>query len=133
MTDHELDLGAESGPSSVLQRRRESDRATATADPDGHARTIALEQRVAELERELAQMRGREAGWQAERSRLLAALEAAEREVADLPALEYEAEVTRDTAYWLAVVQSSWSWRLTRPLRAVSRLGGRVRRPPRSS
>ena len=133
MTDHELDLGAESGPSSMLQRRRESDRATAPADPDGPARTIALEQRVAELARELAQMRGREAGWQAERSRLLDALEAAEREVADLPALQYEAEVTRDTAYWLAVVQSSWSWRLTRPLRAVSRLGGRVRRPPRSS
>jgi hypothetical protein len=133
MTDHELHLSAESGLSSALHRRRESDRGTATADPDEHARTIALEHRVAELERELAQMRGREASWQAERSRLLAALEAAEREVADLPALQYEAEVTRDTAYWLAVVQASWSWRLTRPLRAASRLAGRVRRRPRSS
>jgi hypothetical protein len=133
MTDHELDLGAESGPPSVLQRRRESNRGTPSADPDDHARRIALEHRVAELERELAQMRGREATWRSERSRLLAALEAAEREVADLPALQYEAEVTRDTAYWLAVVQSSWSWRLTRPLRAVSRLGRRVRRRPRSS
>jgi hypothetical protein len=120
MTDHELDL-------------RESERATATAEPNGHARTIALEQRVADLERQLAQMRGREVGWQAERSRLLAALEAAEQEVADLPALQYEAEVTRDTAYWLTVVQSSWSWRLTRPLRAMSRFAGRVRRRPPNS
>jgi hypothetical protein len=133
MTDHELDLRAESGQSSVLHRGRESNRATAIADPDEHALRIALEHRVAELERELAQMRGREATWRAERSRLLGALEAAEREVADLPALQYEAEVTRDTAYWLAVVQSSWSWRLTRPLRAVSRVAGRVRRRPRSS
>jgi hypothetical protein len=133
MTDHELDLGAESGRSSVLQRRRESDRATTMADPAEHALRIALEQRVAELERELAQMRGRETSWHAERSRLLAALEAAEQEVADLPALQYEAEVTRDTAYWLTVVQSSWSWRLTRPLRAMSRLAGRVRRRPRNS
>ena len=133
MTDHELHLGAESGPSSALHRRRESDRAIATANPEEHARRIALEHRVAELERKLAQVRGREANWQAERSRLLAALDAAEREVADLPALQYEAEVTRDTAYWLAVVQSSWSWRLTRPLRAVSRLAGRVRRRQPSS
>jgi hypothetical protein len=133
MTDHELHLSAEPGPASALHRRREANRATATADPDEYARRIALEHRVAELERELAQMRGREAGWQAERGRLVAALEEAEREVADLPALQYEAEVTRDTAYWLAVVQSSWSWRLTRPLRAVSRLAGRVRRRPRSS
>jgi hypothetical protein len=131
MTDHELHLSAESGPASALHRRRESNRATATVDADEHARRIALEHRVGELERELAQMRGREATWQAERSRLLAALEAAEQEVADLPALQYEAEVTRDTAYWLSVVQSSWSWRLTRPLRAVSRLAGRVRGRPR--
>jgi hypothetical protein len=128
MTDHELHLGAEPGPSSALHRRRESNLATATADPEERARRIALERRVAELERELAQMRGRETNWRAERGRLLAALEAAEREVADLPALQYEAEVTRDTAYWLAVVQSSWSWRLTRPLRAVSRFAGRLRR-----
>jgi hypothetical protein len=110
-----------------------TDRALATADLDEGALRNALEQRVAELERELAQMRGRERSRHAERIRLLAALEAAEQEVADLPALQYEAEVTRDTAYWLAVVQSSWSWRLTRPLRAVSRLAGRVRRRPRSS
>jgi hypothetical protein len=131
MTDHELHLSAESGPASALHRRRESNRATATVDADEHARRIALEHRVGELERELAQMRGREATWQAERSRLLAALEAAEQEVADLPALQYEAEVTRDTAYWLSVVQSSWSWRLTRPLRAVSGMARRVRGRPR--
>ena len=93
----------------------------------------ALEQRIAELQREVAQLQGRESGWRTERSRLLAALEAAEREVVDLPALRHEAEVTRDTAYWLAVVQGSWSWRLTAPLRAVSRLGGRLRRRRPSS
>jgi septal ring factor EnvC (AmiA/AmiB activator) len=93
----------------------------------------APERRIAELERELAQLRGREAGWRAERRRLLAALEAAEREVAGLPALRHEAEANRDAAYWLTLVQSSWSWRLMAPLRVLSRLGRRTRRAePRS-
>jgi Tfp pilus assembly protein FimV len=102
------------------------------APPDGEQRRRALEHRVAELERELAEMRAHEAAWSAERGRLLAALEAAEREVVDLPALRHQAEITSDTAYWLAVVQSSWSWRLTRPLRAATRLGSLLRRRVRS-
>jgi hypothetical protein len=110
MHDSELHHGAESPQS-----------------PASRPRAREIDQRIAELEREVARMRGREASWQAERSRLLAALEAAEREVVELPALRQEAETTRDTAYWLAVVQASWSWRLTRPLRALSRLGGRFR------
>jgi DNA-binding IclR family transcriptional regulator len=82
----------------------------------------ATTDRVAELERELARLRGREAGWRQERRRLLAALEAAERELVDLPALEHELRAARDTGYWLEVVQSSLSWRITRPLRAAARL-----------
>ena len=96
-------------------------------------RTRVLEERVAVLQREVAQLRGREASWRAERTRLLAAFETAERELAELPAIRHEADVNRDTAYWLAVVQSSLSWRLTRPLRALSRLGTRLRRRGASS
>lgn len=92
-----------------------------------HSREL-LEQRVAGLERELAQLRGREAGWRQERRRLLAALEDAEREVAQLPALRRELETARDAAYWLAVMRESWTWRLGAPMRAAARLAGRRRR-----
>jgi len=122
LTERELHAGIESRQPSELHARREE-----------RLRLSAQEQRVAELQREVAQLRGRETTWRAERARLLAALEEAEQEVAELPAIRHEADVTRDTAYWLAVVQASWSWRLTRPLRAVSRLGGRLRRRSRSS
>jgi hypothetical protein len=98
-----------------------------TAASPREAAAVALEQRIAELERELARMRGREERWRTERSQLLEALEAAERELAELPALRRELQDTRDTWYWLTVVQSSLSWRLTRPLRALSRVGGRLR------
>jgi DNA repair exonuclease SbcCD ATPase subunit len=92
-----------------------------------------LENRVATLERELAQLRGREAGWREERQRLLSALEAAERELADLPALRAELDASRDSAYWLAVTRSSWSYRLGAPARGAGHLLRRLRgrrRPP---
>jgi hypothetical protein len=117
MAEHELHVA---GESPVVVAGDGSDAAT-------------LERRIAELERDVAQLRGREAAWRTERARLLAALEAAEREVVEVPALRHEAELTRDTAYWLAVVQSSLSWRLTAPLRAVTRAGGRLRRGRRGS
>ncbi len=92
----------------------------------------SLETRVASLERELAQLHGREAGWREERHRLLSALEAAEREVTDLPALRAELEANRDAAYWLAVTRSSWSYRMgalaRTAVRQLRRLRGR--RPP---
>lgn len=89
------------------------------------------ELREALLARELARMRGREAAWEEERARLLHALEAAETELAELPALRREAEVNRDAAYWLAVTRASWGWKAGAPGRAVARLVRRlVRRSP---
>ena len=131
MSEQELHVAAEVGAARALHPQ--GDGRLGPAGSDDHALRLRLERRVAELERELAQTRAREKIWSAERSRLLAALEEAEREIGEVPALRYEAEVTRDTAYWLAVVQSSWSWRITGPLRAASRLAGRVlRRHPAS-
>jgi chromosome segregation ATPase len=86
-----------------------------------------LERRMADLQREVAQLRGREAGWREERARLLAALEAAEQEVAGLPELRRELEAGREAAYWLAITQSSLWWRLGERLRRVAR--GRRRGP----
>jgi hypothetical protein len=106
--------------------------AEGTDSRDGTGREV-LERRITELEREIAQLLGREGAWRTERTRLLAALAAAEAEVAELPALRQEAETARDTAYWLAVVQSSLSWRITRPLRAISCAGARLRGGRRAS
>jgi chromosome segregation ATPase len=89
----------------------------AAADTDREA----LEPRVADLQREVAQLRGREAGWREERARLLAALEAAEREVASLPELRRELEAGREAAHWLAITHSSLWWRLGERLRRVVR------------
>jgi hypothetical protein len=127
MTDREQPLGMESPQPTPLRARGESPRAAVTAASPPEAAAVALEQRIAELERDLARMRGREERWRTERSQLLEALDAAEAELAELPALRRELQDTRDTGYWLTVVQSSLSWRLTRPLRALSRLGGRLR------
>jgi hypothetical protein len=127
MTNREQPLGMESREPSRLRARGESSRAAVTAASPREVAAVALEQRIAELERELARMRGREESWRTERGQLLEALETAERELAELPALLRELQDTRDTGYWLAVVQSSLSWRVTRPLRALGRLGGRLR------
>ena len=97
----------------------------------GEAQAL-LEARVAALERELAQLRGRESEWRTERARLLEALHSAERELADLPALRSELEATRDSAYWLSVTRSSLTWRLTAPLRAAGRSLRRLGRRPRA-
>jgi hypothetical protein len=125
MTDQNLNVAAD-GTARALDPR--GDPRLAPAGSDERVLALPSEQRVARLERELAQLRGREATWRTERNRLLAALAEAEREVAELPALRYEAEVTRDATYWLSVIQSSWSWRLTSPLRAASRIASRVLR-----
>ena len=100
--------------------------AQSLASPNG-ADAGALQGRIAELEREVLGLRGREAAWRAERGRLLEALESAETEIAQLPALRHEVARSRDAAYWLAVIQSSFSWRITAPLRAVTRALGRLR------
>jgi hypothetical protein len=60
-----------------------------------------------------------------ERRRLLAALDAAEGEVAELISLRQEVNETRDASYWLAVTQSSRLWRMAAPFRAARRALGR--------
>ena len=80
---------------------------------------------IAALQRELAHLRGREEGWREERRRLLGALDDAERELAELPAMRAELQASREAAYWLAAVQSSPGYRVLEPLR---RLGRRLRR-----
>lgn len=95
------------------------------ARPDGSAALAGA--RVAELEREVARLRAREAAWHEEREHLAGLLEAAEREIAELPALRQELEDGRDAAYWLAVTRASWSWKLGAPLRLAGRVLGRRR------
>ncbi len=103
-------------------------------DPELHVASPAgedaapepAEVRIAALERELARLRGQEEGWREERARLLAALEEAERELSELPAIRAELKTSREAAYWLAAIQSSWTYRLANPLRRLRRrLGGR--------
>jgi chromosome segregation ATPase len=93
----------------------------ASSDP-GVAR---LRERIAELERELARLRANDATMRHERRRLLAALDAAESEVAELISLRHEVKESRDAAYWLAVTQSSRLWRMAAPFRAARRALGR--------
>lgn len=98
------------------------------APPNGDAEHARLRERVAELERELARLRANDATMRHERRRLLAALDAAEGEVAELVSLRHEVNETRDAAYWLAVTQSSRLWRMTAPFRAARRALGRTMR-----
>ena len=82
----------------------------------GHPALRALHQAL-----ELA--RAREARLREDNHRLAEALEQAEQELAALPALRDDAEVgrrARDAAVRLEVLESSASWKLTRPLRSLS-------------
>jgi hypothetical protein len=91
------------------------------------ARPDADQQAVLDGERELRQAlelaRAREARLQADNRTLVEALERAERQLGELATLREEAEIgrrQRDAAFRLQVLESSSSWRLTRPLRLVS-------------
>lgn len=75
------------------------------------------------LQQELELARAREQRLQTDNRRLATALEQAELQLADLSTLREEAEFgrrARDTSLRLQVLESSTSWRVTRPLRAVS-------------
>jgi hypothetical protein len=93
----------------------------APSDPEA----ARLRERIAELERELARLRVNDATMRHERRRLLAALDAAEGEVAELISLRHEVNESRDASYWLAVTQSSRLWRMATPFRAARRALGR--------
>lgn len=95
------------------------------APSNGDPEAARLRERIAELERELARLRVNDATMRHERRRLLAALDAAEGEVAELISLRHEVNETRDASYWLAVTQSSRLWRMAAPFRAARRALGR--------
>jgi len=83
----------------------------------------ATQTAVRSLQQELELARAREARLQADNHRLAGALEQAELQLADLSTLREEAEFgrrARDAALRLQLLQSSTSWKLTRPLRAAS-------------
>lgn len=87
-----------------------------------HSEPIESES-IAALEQELELARAREARLRADNHQLADALERAERELTELPTLRDEAEIgrrARDAELRLAMLESSSSWRLTRPLRAMS-------------
>lgn len=75
-----------------------------------------------ELQQELELARARETRLQIANHRLAEALEQAARQLADLTTLREDAEIGRragDAALRLQVLESSLSWRLTAPLRAM--------------
>jgi hypothetical protein len=91
------------------------------------ADVASIERRALALERRLAQAQARERRARAEAGHLARALEEAERDRARLADLEAQLRGPHEAEYWLDVVQSSLSWRVTRPLRWL----GRRRRPAR--
>ena len=95
-------------------------RSGATGDP-------AVDAALSRAQAELATLRRREASYEAQIKQLTRALETAEQELAAVPGLREELDAARDSVHWLEVTQSSLSWRLTRPLRWLTRL---VRRGP---
>ena len=102
-----------------------------TPDADAAASQVALRL----LQQELEVSRAREERLRADNHRLAEALEQAERQLADLTTLREEAEIGRratGAALRLQVLESSSSWRLTRPLRMMMearRAAERWRRP----
>ncbi len=81
------------------------------------------------LHQELELAHAREARLQVDNHRLAQALETAERELTDLPTLREEAEIgrrARDAALRLQVLETSSSWKLTRPLRSLAAEARRV-------
>ena len=94
------------------------DAAEAQRPTAGHAE---IERRLHAAERGLAQAQARERDARAQAARLVVALERAECEGARAAALEAQLRRPQDAEYWLDVVQSLLSWRLTRQLRWLSR------------
>jgi multidrug resistance efflux pump len=91
-----------------------------------------VEAELRKAQAELALLRRREGALQAQITQLTRALEASEQQLAEVPSLRDELEAARDAAYWLDVTKASLSWRLTRPLRWVTRGRRRAegRQPP---
>jgi chromosome segregation ATPase len=98
------------------------------AETPGDVEATRLHARIAELERELARLRANDATMRLERRQLLAALDAAERDVSELTSLRHEVKETRDAVYWLAVAQSSRAWRVAAPFRIARRAAQRALR-----
>ncbi|HEV7459400.1 MAG TPA: hypothetical protein VGN78_02595 [Solirubrobacteraceae bacterium] len=79
------------------------------------------ERQVDALHRRLAQAHAREHRAREETARLGRALERAERDRLRVEALEAQLRDPHHAEYWLDVLQSSFSWRVTRPLRWIAR------------
>jgi hypothetical protein len=83
--------------------------------------TVDLERQLDAMHRRLAQSHARERRAREETVRLGRALERAERDRLRVESLEAQLRGPQDAEYWLDVVQSSFSWRVTRPLRWIAR------------
>lgn len=87
------------------------------------------------LRQELQTANAREARLRADNRTLADALEHAEQQLGELPTLREEAEIgrrQRDAAVRLQVLQQSSSWRITWPLRFLTRELRRLRQRARS-
>ena len=95
--------------------------ASASTGATGRGGDIDVEVELRKARAELALLRRRDGALQAQIKQLTRALEASEQQLAEVPGLREELDAARDSAYWLDVTKSSLSWRLTRPLRWVTR------------
>jgi chromosome segregation ATPase len=84
-----------------------------------------LERALRQAHQELEQLRARAGRATNQLRQATIALERTERELARLLALEADFERSRDAQYWLDVLESSLSWRITAPLRRLSALAER--------